>query len=122
MMKSVYTVPIAIYLILGSSSLRAAETWECAYSSYRAPSREIESTLRIESSDISETSGDVIVSYHILENSDAAIVAAKGGSYASEPKVMGFLLMLRKDTGDFVLATASTGDTNARQTGKCWKH
>jgi hypothetical protein len=64
-------------------------------------------------------SGDAIVHFDILENSEAAIVAAKGGSYASEPKVMGFLLMLRKDTGDFVLATASTGDTNARQTGKC---
>ncbi len=66
-----------------------------------------------------EESGDAVVEYKLIENDKASVVAAMGGSYASEPRVMGFILLINKETGEFVLTTSSIGALNNRQTGSC---
>ena len=106
-------------LVLSSSSVCRAETWYCEYDAYRHDGSKVRDSFHVEGSHLLDHSGDVIVDYQILENSKTAVVAAKGRGYASEPWVMGFLVMIRKDTGGFLLVTASMGDTNARQTGTC---
>jgi hypothetical protein len=108
---------IAIFA-LASTPLRAGEKWSCVYTNYRQTGKE-ESSFQVDGNRLVETSGDAIVDYQLLENSTDAIVATKGSSYAGDPWVMGFLVMIRKQTGEFVLATASVGSTNGRQTGQC---
>ena len=109
----------AVICVLSSSASHAAEAWDCEYSAYRPQETKQQSFFRLEGNRLAEYSGDAITGYQVLENSETAIVAAKGGSYASEPRVMGFLVLIKKDTGDFILVTASIGELNGSQTGHC---
>ena len=105
-------------LLIGSGSVRAAETWDCEYSDFQKSSKR-ESWFHVEGGQLVEASGDAIVKYELLEDSDATVVAAKGGHYASDPHVMGLLLMIDKGTGKFLMTTASLGAVNGQQDGKC---
>ncbi len=106
------------FFSLTSSPLKAAEMWGCEYSNYRHTGNQ-QSFFHVEGGRLVENSGDVVDEFRLLEDSETAIVAAKGGSYTSEPKVMGFLLMIRKDTGQIALITASIGRENGKQAGHC---
>jgi hypothetical protein len=114
-LKAVY----AGILVLQASVSQAANKWLCEFETYRHDGGTEVSTFRVEGSRLIENSGDVIVEYQLLENSDAAIVAAKGASYSSAPSVMGFLVMIDKKNGRFLLATAPIGETDTSQTGTC---
>jgi len=113
-----YVWAAAILAIAFSNPARSAEAWLCEYANYRHTGT-VQSGFQAEGDRLIENSGDVISSYHLLEDSKTAIVATKGGSYASDPWVMGFLLMIRKETGQFALITAPIGSETVKQTGKC---
>lgn len=108
----------AATVLLWSEPPFAAERWSCEFSSYSDASKE-QADFEIVGDHLIEHSGDAIVDYQVLTNSKTAIVAAKGGDYASEPWLMGFLVLIHKATGKFVLTTASVGHTNAHQVGLC---
>jgi hypothetical protein len=109
---------IIVALSIGYGPVHAAEIWSCEYTGFRSPAKEW-SQFRVEGNHLVEVSGDALTDYQILENSKTAIVAAKGGSYSSEPTVMSFLVMIKKETGAFALITASLGSLNSRQDGLC---
>ena len=106
-------------LVLCSSPSHATEKWSCEYAPYRPEMAKVVSSFRVEGRQLIQYSGDAIVNYQLLEDSKGAIVAANEVSYAFEPWVIGRLVMIRKDTGDFLFVTASMGKTNARQAGTC---
>lgn len=112
-----YVALIAAIFGFAITPLRAGEAWQCEYRAEHMG--QIVSLFHVEGSQLVQNSGDVIVNYQLLENSDVAIVAAKGGSYASAPKVMGFLVMIEKDTGEFVFTTDSVGPETVSSRGKC---
>lgn len=96
----------------------ASEYWRCDYASGAHPSM----SFHVEGDRVIENSGDVTLDYKLLENSNTALVAAKGGGYASEPRVAGFLLLINKETGQMVASVASTSSVetwNRRDTGMC---
>jgi len=113
-----YVWVVALAAMALSSAAQSAETWFCEYTNYRHTGTD-QSWFRVEGDRVIENSGDAIVSYHLLEDSKTAIVATKGGSYASDPWVMGFLLMIRKETGQFAMVTAPIGSETVKQTGQC---
>ena len=109
-------------LLIASGPARATEAWLCNYSRFNAqkPSGAgLQSLFRVKGDRLVEESGDAVVEYKLIENDKASVVAAMGGSYASEPRVMGFILLINKETGEFVLTTSSIGALNNRQTGSC---
>ena len=111
----------AAAILASSSPAWSAETWYCEYANFRHTGTD-QSLFHVEGNRLIENSGDVVGEYQVLEDSKAAIVATKGGSYASDPGVMGFLLMIQKATGQFLLTTASIGSAGSeagKQTGHC---
>jgi len=66
-LKAVY----AGILVLQASVSQAANKWLCEFETYRHDGGTEVSTFRVEGSRLIENSGDVIVEYQLLENSDA---------------------------------------------------
>jgi len=118
-MKVRYVLPCLLVALYSTLAPAAADVWwSCDYSSFRGDGKD-QGYFHVIGDQLEEASGDVILDFKLLEDSEKAIVAAKGGSYASGPAIMGFLVMINKKTGEFILTTSSTGSVNGRQTGNC---
>ncbi len=118
-------VAFAVAMIASSySSAAEVEIWSCDFVGFQSDTK-VHSDFKVSGNHLlQEVPGpeQPAVSFNILENSETALVAANGGKFdmfEEEPQIMSQVVMIDKNSGDFVFSLASIGKANDRTTGKC---
>jgi len=109
-----------VTLLFIPTRLCAAESWSCVYAGFNSSHSQIHSKYRVSDRLFKEVDTSD-VPFYILENSHTAIVAARGGSLAGalSPEyglmIGGTILIIKKDTGDFLLGNVEWRSRNPVQ-------
>jgi hypothetical protein len=115
------------WLPISAQPESTGEVWSCTFAGFRGtvnplPPNIVHSDFRIEGNRLFQEGPGTTEPFHILENSANAIVAAKGGTvvfFEEGARVASSIVMIKKDTGEFVFAILEIGPANERTTGTC---